>query len=106
MDDQTAEVTGKSVEIQDEYDIWNVLKESGLLTEDCKLLSLKVDEAAKKLDLDFNSATGDRIRSMGTTGETQIVGCIITVSYTHLESGTKNYCVYLCRVSLVYRGKS
>ena len=83
VDDQTAEVTGKSVEIQDEYDSWNVREESGLVTEDCGLLRLKVDEAAKKLDLDFNSATGDRIRSMGTTGETQIVGCIIN---TYLEA--------------------
>ncbi len=83
VDDKTAEVTGKSVEIQDEYDIWNALKESGLLTEDCELLSLNVKEAEKKLDLDFNSATGDRIRSMGTTGETQIIGCIIN---TYLEA--------------------
>ena len=83
VDDKTAEVTGKSVEIQDEYDIWNALKESGLLAEDCELLSLNVKEAEKKLDLDFNSATGDRIRSMGTTGETQIIGCIIN---TYLEA--------------------
>ena len=83
VDDKTAEVTGKSVEIQYEYDIWNALKESGLLAEDCELLSLNVKEAEKKLDLDFNSATGDRIRSMGTTGETQIIGCIIN---TYLEA--------------------
>lgn len=83
VDDQTAEVTGQSIEIQDEYDIWAALKESGLLTEDCKLLSLSVSEEEKTIDLDFNSATGDRIRSMGTTGETQIVGCIIN---TYLEA--------------------
>lgn len=83
VDDQTAEVTGKSIEIRDEYDIWTALKESGLLTEDCELQSLNVNEEEKKMDLDFNSATGDRIRSMGTTGETQIVGCIIN---TYLEA--------------------
>lgn len=83
VDDQTAEVTGKSIEIQDEYDIWTALKESGLLTEDCELLGLSVNEEEKTIDLDFNSATGDRIRSMGTTGETQIVGCIIN---TYLEA--------------------
>lgn len=83
VDDQTAEVTGKSVEIRDEYDIWTALKESGLLTGDCELLSLSVNEEEKKMDLDFNSATGDWIRSMGTTGETQIVGCIIN---TYLEA--------------------
>lgn len=83
VDDQTGEVTGKSVEIQSEYDIWAVFKESGLLTEDCELLSLNVNETEKKMELDFNSATGDRIRSMGTTGETQIVGCIIN---TYLDA--------------------
>lgn len=83
VDDQTAEVTGKSIEIRDEYDIWTALKESGLLTEDCELLNLNVNEAEKKMDLDFNSATGERIRSMGTTGETQIIGCIIN---TYLEA--------------------
>ena len=83
VDDQTAEVTGKSIEIRDEYDIWTALKESGLLTEGCELLNLNVNEAEKKMDLDFNSATGDRIRSMGTTGETQIIGCIIN---TYLEA--------------------
>lgn len=83
VDDQTAEIVSKSVEIRDEYDIWDALKESGILTENCELLSLTVNEAEKKMDLDFNSAVGDRVRSMGTTGETEIVGCIIN---TYLEA--------------------
>lgn len=83
VDNQSAEVTGKSVEIQDEYDIWDVFKESSLLTENCELLSLKVNDSEKKMELDFNSATGDRIRSMGTAGETQIIGCIVN---TYLEA--------------------
>ena len=83
MDAQTAEIVSESVEIHDEYDIWDALKENGILTEDCELLSLTVNEAEKKIDLDFNSAVGDRVRSMGTTGETEIVGCIIN---TYLEA--------------------
>lgn len=83
VDAQTAEIVSESVEIQDEYDIWDALKENGILTEDCELLSLTVNEAEKKIDLDFNSAVGDRVRSMGTTGETEIVGCIIN---TYLEA--------------------
>lgn len=83
VDDQTAEIVSKSVEINDEYDIWEALKENGILTEDCELLSLTVNEAEKKIDLDFNSAVGERVRSMGTTGETEIVGCIIN---TYLEA--------------------
>lgn len=83
VDDQTAEIVSKSVEINDEYDIWEALKENGILTEDCELLRLTVNEAEKKIDLDFNSAVGERVRSMGTTGETEIVGCIIN---TYLEA--------------------
>lgn len=83
VEDQTAEIVSKSVEVHDEYDIWNALKDSGILTDDCELLSLTVNEAEKKMDLDFNSAVGDRVRSMGTTGETEIVGCIIN---TYLEA--------------------
>ena len=83
VDAQTAEIVSESVEIHDEYDIWNALKENGILTEDCELLSLTVNEIEKKIDLDFNSAVGDRVRSMGTTGETEIVGCIIN---TYLEA--------------------
>ena len=83
VDAQTAEILSESVEIHDEYDIWDALKENGILTEDCELLSLTVNEAEKKIDLDFNSAVGDRVRSMGTTGETEIVGCIIN---TYLEA--------------------
>ena len=83
VDDQTAEIVSKSVEVHNEYDIWNALKDNGILTDDCELLSLTVNEEEKKMDLDFNSAVGDRVRSMGTTGETEIVGCIIN---TYLEA--------------------
>lgn len=83
VDDQTAEVTGRIVEITNESDIWSALQESGILTEECELLSFAVNEDEKKIDLDFNGATGERIRSMGTTGETQIIGCIVN---TYLEA--------------------
>lgn len=83
VDDQTAEVTGKNVDVRDEYDIWTALQETGIITEDCELLSLTLNEDDKTMDLDFNTATGDRIRSMGTTGETEIIGCIVN---TYLEA--------------------
>ena len=59
------------------------MKEEGILSEDCEILSFKINDTDKKIDLDFNSATGDRIRSMGTTGETEIIGCIVN---TYLET--------------------
>ena len=40
-DDQTAEITWKDVEVSNEYEVWEALKETGILTDDCELLSLK-----------------------------------------------------------------
>ena len=42
-----------------------------------------MNESEKKIDLEFNKATGDRIRNMGTTGETEILACIIN---TYLDA--------------------
>ncbi len=83
IDDATGEMTSKDVAVEDEDDIWAQLQESGILTEECELLSFDVDTDGKKIDLDFNGAVGDRIRSMGTTGETEIIGCIVN---TYLDS--------------------
>ena len=83
VDDGSAEVVGKRVDVSNEFDVWNALKENGILTEDCELLNLTVNESEKRLDLDFNIATGDRIRRMGTMGEPEIVGCIVN---TYLEA--------------------
>lgn len=89
-DDQTADIICKDVEVSSEYEIWDVLKETGILTDDCELLRLKANEDNNTLNLDFNSATGDRIRSMGTVGETEIIGCIInTYLETYSASGIK-----------------
>lgn len=81
------EVTGalerKETQISNEKDIWTQLQNTGSITQDCKLLQFKINESEKKIDLDFNKATGDRIRSMGTTGETEILACIIN---TYLDA--------------------
>lgn len=83
VDEQTGNITSQNIEVENEYDIWAALQKLGVLTDDCMLKSLTIDKAKKRLDLDFNSATGDRIRSMGTTGEIEIVGCIVN---TYLEA--------------------
>lgn len=83
VDDQTGDVTGKNVDVQDENDIWTALQENGILTEECRLLDFQVNESEKTIDLDFSSEVGDRIRSMGTAGETQIIGCLVN---TYLEA--------------------
>ena len=82
VDDSSAAVLGKSVEVSDEFDIWNALKTNGILTAECELISMKLN-ADQTMDLDFNHATADRINSMGTTGETEIIGCIVN---TYLDA--------------------
>lgn len=83
VDDLSAVVMGKKTDVTDEYDIWNALKSYGILTEDCELQKMDLNEADRTMTLDFNEATANRINSMGTTGETEIAGCIIN---TYLEA--------------------
>ena len=82
VDDLSGVVVGKTAEIHDEFDIWNILKERGILTDPCELLNLEVNDD-RTIDLNFNHATAERINSMGTTGETEIIGCIVN---TYLEA--------------------
>lgn len=82
VDDLSGVVVGKAAEITDEYDIWNALKENGILTDECELNSIRINDD-QTMDLDFNHATAERINSMGTTGETEIIGCIVN---TYLEA--------------------
>lgn len=97
VDDQTAKISKKDVEINNENDLWKELQKAGILTDDCSLLSMTADVTSGVIELDFNAATGERIRSMGTTGETEIVGCIVD---TYLEA-------YNCeKIRLTEEGKS
>jgi len=57
-------------------DIWNGLIGEGVLSSECKMNSCNVDQEQKTIDLDVDSGTGSYIRSMGTTGEQQILTCI------------------------------
>lgn len=74
---ENGEQITRPVEITDEKGIWQELQKDGILTEECEILSISRDDSTRKIDLDFNKATGDRVRSMGTTGEIQILGCIV-----------------------------
>ena len=57
-------------------DIWNGLIGEGVLSGECKMNSCNIDQEQKTIDLDVDSGTGSYIRSMGTTGEQQILACI------------------------------
>lgn len=59
------------------------LKKQELLQEQCMVQKVDVNESEKTITIDINSAFGDYIRSVGTTGEGQIVEC---VTRTYLEA--------------------
>ena len=83
IDETTAEPTSEIVTIKDENDIWAALQDKGVLTDDCELLGFDVNEEENTVSINFNSALGDRIRSFGTTGETEILGCLVN---TYLDA--------------------
>ena len=63
--------------------IWNALIEKGILKERCGKNDFSVNAEAKTIDLDVNTGFGDYLRSMGTTGEDEILTC---VNRSYLES--------------------
>ncbi len=83
IDEETGEPTSETIMIADENDIWAALQERGVLTDDCELLGFDVNKEENTLSINFNSALGDRIRSFGTTGETEILGCLVN---TYLDA--------------------
>lgn len=96
INDESGELESKEMEIKDEQEIWTCLQDTGIIDQDCKLLGLTVDKEAHTMELDFNSATGDRMRSMGTTGTEEILACIVD---TYLDA-------YSCeKIKLTEEGK-
>ena len=83
IDDATAEPATETVAVSNENDIWKALQDKGILTDECELLSFEMNEDEKTIDLDFNSGLGDRVRSFGTTGENEIIGCLVN---TYLDA--------------------
>lgn len=77
VDPNGEDIISKEVEVTGERSekIVSALKNEGLLTEDCMVKSVNVDEAAKTMVIDVNRAFGNRIRSAGTLGEEQIIQC-------------------------------
>lgn len=78
VDMNSAEIVSRIVEVEKVSPeiIWNCLQEEKLLTQECVLNDFKYDLESKTIDLDVNQGFGDYIRSMGTTGESEIIECI------------------------------
>lgn len=74
---ESGEIDEATAKIKNESELWDLLKEKGTLTDACALNYVKVNAEEKTMELDFNKACGDWIRGMGSTGETQIIGCIV-----------------------------
>lgn len=67
----------KEIEIKSELsdEIVLALINEGILVEGCAVNHVKVDSRSKKMEIDINKVFGDRIRSMGTAGEEEIIQC-------------------------------
>ena len=75
-DSEEIECTKIRTNLLQATDIWSALMGEGILNSECKMNSCAVDQEQKTIDLDVDSGTGSYIRSMGTTGEEQILTCI------------------------------
>ena len=75
-DSEEIECTEIRTNLLQATDIWSALMGEGILNSECKMNSCTVDQVQKTIDLDVDSGTGSYIRSMGTTGEEQILTCI------------------------------
>ena len=98
-----------SLDFVDAQNIVNELIKEKVLPEGCKVNSININDT--NLEVDLNSAFGEHIRGMGTTGEYFMLGCTvntfldvydkeavnITVDGEVLESGHSVYEGYLTR---------
>lgn len=81
----SGEIQTEKVETEDlsAEKTWSLLQEYGVLTQECRMNSFKVNEEEKTIDLDVDEGFGNYIRSMGTTGETEVLACVVN---TYLDS--------------------
>lgn len=79
VEDYTGDIISKPIEIArlDEGNIWIELQKSGVLSEECQLLSMEIDGDAGNIILDCNDAFVERLKSMGTAGENEIIMCVV-----------------------------
>ena len=78
VDMETAEITTRiinDVSLNPEN-----VQEEKLLTEKCGFNNFSYNKEKETIDIDVNQEFGNYIRSMGTTGESQIIECV-TKSY-------------------------
>lgn len=114
--DEMGELAKNEIQVAqfDENTIWTYLQENGTVEPGEQIISFSQDKTNKRLTLDLNHTFGDRLRSVGTREEKEILSCIvnsyldtyeceqikITESGAILESGHTAYEDYMGKITL------
>ena len=85
IDSESGEMTSQMVEVPsiDAQVIWGELQKTGIVSNETAVLGLETTGQDGSMVLDLNKAFGEQLRSMGTTGENEIMNSIV---YTYLEA--------------------
>lgn len=84
-DAETGEMISKAINIEklDAQLIWKELQKADVINSEAAVLGLEVNENEKTINLDLDESFGEQLRSMGTTGEKELLNAIV---YTYLEA--------------------
>lgn len=79
VDELTGEIAEKDEVITGELSeaIISKLKETAVLSQECEIEVISVNTSEEKMEIAVNSGFGEYIRSMGTTGESQVLECVV-----------------------------
>lgn len=84
-DEESGEMTSVEVEIEnlDARLIWQQLQKVGVINAGPDVLGIETNVSEGIITLDLNEAFGNQLRSMGTTGEKDLLNSIV---YTYLDA--------------------
>lgn len=84
-DEESGKMTSVEVEIEklDVRLIWQQLQKVGVINADSDVLGIETNVNEGIITLDLNEAFGNQLRSMGTTGEKDLLNSIV---YTYLDA--------------------
>ena len=71
----------KKCDTLDETSLWQLLQEYSLVKPDSNIISLEQNGDQLCIDVDRNF--GDQLRGLGTTGENELIGCVVN---TYLDA--------------------
>ncbi|MCB7305223.1 GerMN domain-containing protein [Bariatricus massiliensis] len=83
--EESGELVSKSVAIEklDAQLIWEELQKVGVVEDKTAVLGIEINSGNSTIDLDLNEAFGIQLRSMGTTGEKELLNSIVN---TYLDA--------------------